>query len=132
MINIFKKNNDAFMDINGVKYSGKNITIKNNKVIVDGKDVTPDGKEINIKILSHIDKIDVDQCNKIEVTGNVGSIQTTSGDVSVTGDIKGNLKTMSGDIKIKGSITGNVNTMSGDVECDNIGGNVETVSGDIN
>lgn len=50
---------------------------------------------------------------KIEITGNVESIETESGDVRCN------------------AVSGNVNTMSGDVTCDNIKGHCSTMSGDI-
>lgn len=41
------------------------------------------------------------------------------------------VNTTSGDISINGEVTGNVSTVSGDVKCNNISGSVRTVSGDI-
>lgn len=82
--------------------------------------VTYNGKTINIPRGSRFEMIDgkvlingkpFEQYNeadcpiiKIEITGNVESIETESG---------------------------NVNTMSGDVTCDNIKGHCSTMSGDI-
>lgn len=50
---------------------------------------------------------------KIELTGNVESIQTADGDVTVNGNVH-YAKTMSGDIKCK-TIEGDAKTMSGDI-----------------
>lgn len=98
--------------------------------------VTYNGKTINIPRGSRFEMIDgkvlingkpFEQYNeadcpiiKIEITGNVESIETESGDVTIQGDAS-NIHTMSGD----------VNTMSGDVTCDNIKGHCSTMSGDI-
>lgn len=90
------------------------ILIKNNRVFVDGKDVTPDQKEITIVVNGNVNKIEVDACQKVSITGDAGSV-----------------KTMSGDIDISGKVTGSVSTMSGDVDCGDIGGSVSTMSGDI-
>lgn len=100
--------------INGISYSGNNITIQNGKVIVDGKNLTPEDKEINILIEGNIDSVKVDYCNELLIKGDAGNISTVSGDVSVLG-----------------KVTGSIMTTSGDVDCTTISGNVSTVSGDI-
>lgn len=66
----------------------------------------------------------------IHVTGNVDSIETsvgdvycnqartiesTSGNISVNGDIQGNAESMSGNINVKGDVKGSVSTMSGNI-----------------
>lgn len=94
---------------------GRNVTIINGKVIVDGKDVTPDAKEVNISVTGNVEKIEVDDCEKITVTGDVGSVITKSGDVSVGGTISGSVQTISGDVDCKGIISGGVKTVSGDI-----------------
>ena len=132
--------------INDVSYAGRSVIIRNGKVIIDGQDVTPSGKEINIRVEGNIDSLRVDYCEKIDVTGSVGSlnsvaanvscgdvsggIETTSGDITCK-NVNGNINTTSGDIKSEGAVTGSIETLSGDVECGNVGGKVETMSGDI-
>lgn len=104
--------------INGVSISnvrGRNVIITNGKVIVDGVDVTPDSKDITIEIAGNVDRLQVDACSKIVVTGDVGSIATQSGDVEVGGSVKGSVQTMSGDVDSGGAIGGSVTTMSGDI-----------------
>ena len=100
--------------INGNKYSGNSIVVSNNKVIINGKDVTPDSKNIEIKVDGDIDELKVDNCNNIEVNGNVNNIKSTNGDIDVNGNVNG-------------SIT----TVNGDVDCHNIGGSVSSVNGDV-
>lgn len=95
-------------------FSSKSVVISNGKVFIDGKDVTPDSKEINITIEGNVEKLEVEACNKISITGNAN-----------------NISTQSGDIDIQGSVNGSVSTMSGDVDCGNISGSVSTMSGDI-
>jgi hypothetical protein len=103
--------------VNGVTITGgRNITIRNGKVIVDGKDVTPDAKEINVSVNGNVERLEVDACQKITVTGDAGSVKTQSGDVDVTGNIAGAVQTMSGDVDCGGSISGSVSTMSGDIK----------------
>jgi hypothetical protein len=106
----------AFIRINGVEFSGSSIRVVNGKVIVDGNDVTPDAKEITISVDGNIETLQVDDCQALKVTGEVGRIKTLSGDVSVTGNIAGSVQTVSGDVDCEGSITGPVTTISGDIK----------------
>lgn len=103
--------------INGVTITGgRQIVIRNGRVIVDGKDVTPtDVKEISISVHGNVDRLEADVCQKISVTGDVGNIATQSGDVEVSGQVKGSVQTMSGDVDC-GSIGGSVSTMSGEIK----------------
>jgi len=103
--------------INGVTITaGRNITVNNNRVFVDGKDVTPDAKDIRIEVSGNVERLDVDACNTVTVTGDVESVITQSGDVDVGGAIGGSVQTMSGDVDCGGSIAGSVSTISGDVK----------------
>lgn len=103
------------IQINGVTITASgNISVSNGKITVNGLDVTPDTKEITIIVNGDTDKINIDACNQITITGKVGDIKTMSGDVDVNGDV-----------------TGSISTMSGDVDCGNVGGIVKSMSGDI-
>jgi hypothetical protein len=102
--------------VNNKSYIGKSIIISNGKIIIDGKDITPNENEISIEVNGNIEFIDVDNCNKINVTGNCTSIKTQSGDIEVKSSILGNVQTMSGDVYCEQTIHGNVSTMSGDIK----------------
>jgi len=115
----------------------KTIVNKNGKTYVDGKllddlDINkmPE-KEINITITGDIERLEVDYCERIQVNGSVKRINTTSGDVEVSGNVDGDVETVSGDVDIEGNVDGNVKTVSGDVECLDVSGSVSTMSGDI-
>ena len=103
--------------VNGKTYKveGK-VSIVNGTVFANGKKVQDyeeaekDEKKINISIEGDVEKIDVDVCDSITVSGSVKNIKTMSGDVKVHGDVK---------------------TMSGDVDCGNVAGDVSSMSGDI-
>lgn len=107
--------------INGKRfnYSGS-LSIINGKYFVDGKEVkdwnefTKDQKTINISIEGNVDKLTVDCCETVTITGNCGKVKTTSGD-----------------IEIGGNVDGDVESVSGDIECGNISGDAKTVSGNI-
>jgi hypothetical protein len=103
--------------INGVviQTSGRgNITIHGGHITVDGKDVTPDAKEISIVVNGSLASLEVDSCDKVSVTGDVGKVSTISGRVDISGNV-----------------AGSVSTVSGRVDCGNISGSVSTVSGRI-
>lgn len=102
--------------INGVTYTGKSVSVSRGKVIIDGVNVTPDSnRNIEILVEGNIEMLTVDSCDKIRVSGSVGSISTQSGDVDISGDISGSVSTMSGDVMC-GEIFGSVSTMSGDIK----------------
>ena len=103
--------------INGhiVHLNGKKMKITEDGIYVDGVSVeqyTEPSKEI-----------------KIEITGNVQSIQTVSADITVHGNVD-MAKTMSGDIRCN-VVENMAKTMSGSIICDSISGNCSTMSGDI-
>lgn len=118
--------------INGVRYSGNNITIKNGKVIIDGKPIdTGDAKEIKIEVQGDIETLDVDMCNTIQITGSVGNLNNGSGDVSVGQHVIGGVTCGSGNVDVDGDISGEIKTGSGNVKAINIFGNVKTGSGNV-
>lgn len=105
----------ATISINGVQYSGTNISINDNNVVVDGV-------------------IQKEQCLvgpiSVQVLGDCHSIECTWGDVNVTGAVLNSVSTVSGDVRCA-NVGGSVNTASGDISCRYIGGSVNTVSGTI-
>jgi hypothetical protein len=119
----------ATITVNNMEYSGRTVQISNGKVIIDGKDVTQQASLLSISVVGDIDRLEVDACRSMVVTGNVKKLSTASGDVSV-GGTTGSVETASGDVECR-DVTGNVKTMSGDVECWNVGGDIETMSGDV-
>ncbi len=102
------------ININGKEYSGSNLQIVNGIVKIDGKVVESHDKKINIYVTGDITMLSVDSCDSLEITGEVKSVSSISGDVV-----------------INGNVDGNINTVSGDVKCRNHDGNATTVSGDI-
>lgn len=101
--------------INGVIIQGgRNVSIVNGKITVDGKDVTPDAKEISIVVNGAVERLDVDACRTVSVTGDVGNVKTMSGDVDVSGDVKGSVQTMSGSVSC-GNIAGGASSISGNI-----------------
>jgi hypothetical protein len=106
--------NNSKIVINGTTYQGRSVVIGNGQIVIDGKNITPDDKQINISVLGDIDRLEVDVCEKVSVNGNVGHVETQSGNVEVSGDVNGGIQTMSGSV-LCGNISGSVKTMSGSI-----------------
>lgn len=104
---------DGHVEINGLHYTGHNISINGARVVIDG--VTQDA------ILTRV--------VNVNVVGNCESIESASGQVMVQGTV-GRILTGSGDVTC-GDVSGSVQTGSGDVTCDAVAGSVRTGSGDI-
>jgi DUF4097 and DUF4098 domain-containing protein YvlB len=119
------------ININGISFTGNSIRVNNGKVYIDGDEVTPTEKQINIQISGDVDNIDVDACDSIRITGNVNTVQLSSGSVEISGNVGCNLKTSSGNIRIDGNVIGDIKTVSGNVKANEITGDVKTVSGSI-
>lgn len=93
-----------------------NIVINGRTVYLRGKSmkITEDGIYVDgVCIEQHTVHEDSSKAIKIEITGDVQSIQTGAADITVHGNVD-MAKTMSGDI-ICDSISGNCRTMSGDI-----------------
>lgn len=117
--------------VNKISHSGRSILISNGKVMIDGKDVTPNEKIINISVTGNIENLSVDSAERVEVSGDVSSLKTMSGDISIKGNVKGNINNTSGDLEIGGSVGGDIKLTSGDIKCGDVGGSIKTMSGDI-
>lgn len=105
--------------------------------------INRDGSRIIIGSINHINftkgtltidgnKIDISDnpTAPIIVKGNVGSIRTDSGDVTVKRKVEGDVQTMSGNVKAY-VIGGYAKTMSGNINAKRIEGSASTMSGDV-
>lgn len=105
--------------INGKTYRAKgNISIINDRILVDG--VAIDASELEAKTIN------------ITIEGksvNVERIEDV-GEVTVTGDVE-SVNSTNGDITVNGKVIGNVMTTNGDVRAENIEGNVSSINGSI-
>ena len=89
MLSIFGICKNSSVTINGKTYVGRNINVDGQRVIVDGKQVT-EAAIVDIVINGNVEKID-GACD-VKVTGDVGEIDTSAGDISVTGNVKGDVQ----------------------------------------
>jgi hypothetical protein len=129
--------------INDMSFTGTNISSTNINgetiIIVDGKEVYNSSTmgnpsaPINITVTGDIEHLDVACCEVVKVQGNVKTLGTSSGNVSIIGEVSGNVNTASGNVSVENGSTGNVSTASGSVKVKggDIKGNVKTISGDI-
>lgn len=101
---------------------GESMTVMSGKTYVNGKEVDlaelankhEDSNVYHIHIEGDVDKLEVDHCETISVTGKVRKIHTSYGS-----------------IKIEGDVDGDVHTNMGDIECGNVDGDVHTNMGSI-
>lgn len=99
---------------------GGTITITDGKTFVDGKPVdelnaiNPDEKVINISIEGNVERLEVDYCSTIKVTGDCKRIKTSNGDIEIGGDVAGDVHTNMGSITC-GNIEGDCHTNMGSI-----------------
>ena len=112
---------------------GNDVSVINSKVYVDGKLVEDASdsktKNITVHVYGNVDKLDTP--GSVSVEGNVGSIETASGDVKVKGCVTGDCKSSSGSIIVGGDVSGSCTTMSGDIKANKISGSCNTMSGSV-
>lgn len=111
----------ATIVINGKTYSGNSVSIVGGRVTIDGRqagvdaDSSAPAPEVSVAVTGNLEKLHVD-VGTVRVQGNVGTVNTTTGNVTVgEGGVGGDVRTMSGDVECAGAIKGNVSTMSGNV-----------------
>lgn len=116
--------NTIIIDKNGNKKifgSLKNMVISNGKITVDGKPleelergIDPNEKLINITITGDIERLDIDYCQTIHVTGNSKRVKTNNGDIHIGGDVEGDVHTNMGSITC-GKVEGDCHTNMGSI-----------------
>ena len=96
---------------------GKNIRIINGKVYCDDdevKDIITDDRVINITIEGDVERLEVEHCSTIKVTGSAKRIHTSYGDIEIGGDVDGDVHTNMGDITC-GNVEGDCHTNMGSI-----------------
>jgi DUF4097 and DUF4098 domain-containing protein YvlB len=120
--NIFKACNvgsSSTVRINGRTYRGRNVSVINGEVYIDGKKAE-DGDLTQEQVIN------------VHIEGDVGSVETGQGDVTVTGAITGDARTSQGSIKCGGDIGGDAKTSQGSIDCrGDIRGSAKTRMGSI-
>ncbi len=114
--------NGKTITIGGSVIANRNIgtmVINGGKITVDGKplselDSVPDEKVINITIQGDVERLEIDYCDKLTVTGNAKRVKSTQGD-----------------IEIKGNVEGDVHANMGAITCGNVEGDCYANMGNI-
>lgn len=118
MVFIKKMINNGCTQIYGsnIDLTGKSISFTSNGIYVNGKPIEV-FDESEIPVL------------KIEITGNVESLTTEEGEITVNGHV-GTVVSKDGYIKCR-TVGGNVENKNGDIYCGKVMGNCYTKNGDI-
>lgn len=109
------------------------MSIENDNIYIDGKQVFSANIDLNITIHAVPDtEVSVSYCKSLKVEWPAKKVSSTSGNITVAGDVSGDVITTSWDVDVKGYVGGSVKTVSGDVDAGwDIKGSVSTISGDI-
>jgi cytoskeletal protein CcmA (bactofilin family) len=101
--------------------------------VVSGK-LTINGKEIDLGNETWIEDELITGDIKIEITGDVNTVDASMGDVTVKGNVTGSVKTSQGNIVVEGNVEGDVKTSMGNITIKkgHSGGNVKTSMGSVN
>lgn len=105
-------------------FTGESMLIKDGKMYINGKLQGEDAKsedekkvvyrDLVIEFKGKAESIKAEGNVRVDVTGDVGSISSTSGNIVVEGHVLGDARTMSGNITAS-AVHGSVSTMSGDI-----------------
>ena len=123
--------------VNGKTYknlNSGNLSISDGIVTIDGKRVDDFKDEQIINVVINV-VIDGDVKGNVETNGDVtcksaGSIQASSGTVEC-GSVHGSVQCSSGDVEVTGDVSGGIQTSSGNIKCGAVTGDVNTISGNI-
>lgn len=112
MTQIFR--NGKYITINS-----NNVSIINGQVFVDGKPVNEfdsdkEEKVVNITINGNVERLEVDVCETIKITGDCKRVHTHNGSIEIGGNVSGDVHTNMGSITC-GDVSGDVHTNMGSI-----------------
>lgn len=101
---IINKNGRTIV-VNGDVIRGQKINsmvINGGRITIDGKSLSEldveDEKVINITIQGDVERLEVDYCDKLTVTGNAKRVKSTQGDIEIHGNVEGDCHANMGNI----------------------------------
>lgn len=114
--------NGKTITIGGSVIARKNIgtmVINDGKIIVDGKPLSElenevEEKVINITIQGDVERLEVDYCDKLTVTGNAKRVKSNSGDIEIHGNVEGDVHANMGQITC-GNVEGDCHVNMGNI-----------------
>lgn len=117
---IINKNGRTIV-VNGDVIRGQKINsmvISGGRITIDGKSLSEldveDEKEINITIQGDLERLEVDYCNTLHVTGNAKRVKANQGDIEIGGDVQGDVHANMGTITC-GNIEGDCHANMGNI-----------------
>lgn len=117
---IINKNGRTIV-VNGDVIRGQKINsmvISGGRITIDGKSLSEldveDEKEINITIQGDLERLEVDYCNTLHVTGNAKRVKANKGDIEIGGDVQGDVHANMGTITC-GNIEGDCHANMGNI-----------------
>lgn len=102
---------------NGKKYNvNGQVVITTEGFFINGKSIEKyeEAPVFKIEIHGNVDSIESENAS-IEVNGDVNSVNTKNGNVQVGRDVKGNAETKNGNILVSGKVMGDVTTKNGNI-----------------
>ena len=117
---IINKNGRTIV-VNGDVIRGQKINsmvISGGRITIDGKSLSEldveDEKEINITIQGNLERLEVDYCDKLTVTGNAKRVKATQGDIEIHGNVEGDVHANMGAITC-GNVEGDCHANMGNI-----------------
>lgn len=117
---IINKNGRTIV-VNGDVIRGQKINsmvISCGRITIDGKSLSEldveDEKEINITIQGDLERLEVDYCNTLHVTGNAKRVKANQGDIEIGGDVQGDVHANMGTITC-GNVEGDCHANMGNI-----------------
>jgi hypothetical protein len=95
------------------------VVINGGRITVDCKplselDAVQDEKVINITIQGDVERLEVDYCDKLTVTGNAKRVKSTQGDIEIQGNVEGDVHANMGAITC-GNVEGDCHANMGNI-----------------
>lgn len=96
--------------------SVKSMVIKGGKIYINGSErvIPSDYPEITINIQGDVERLEVEQCEKVHIHGNARRVKVNCGSVDITGNIEGDAHVNCGNLHCQ-SIEGDASTNMGDI-----------------
>lgn len=103
-----------------INSNSSNVSIINGRVLIDGKPIeafeseNKEEKVVNITIEGSVERLEVDMCETIKITGNCKRVHTQNGSIEIGGDVSGDVHTNMGSITC-GNVEGDCHTNMGSI-----------------
>ncbi|MBQ0600938.1 hypothetical protein J7S78_14155 [Klebsiella oxytoca] len=105
-----------------ISFDGKQIDVSGNNIRITGGVMYANGQQINVG--------EVMQPIHVTINGDIGVLETESGDVTINGNVS-SVSTKNGNVSAQ-NVTGDITTKNGSVACGSVSGSVDTKNGNIN